>query len=76
MQKAGRAGRRGLDDVGHVIVRVDLGDWEEVKPHLTRYHENRVEPVRSGFNLSWNSIVNLLAQYDDERCRQIVEKTS
>lgn len=75
MQKAGRAGRRGMDTVGHVFLRVDLADFEEFKPNLKKYAENRVEPVRSSFNLSWNSVVNLLDTYEPERCREIVEKS-
>ncbi|MCB9671724.1 MAG: DEAD/DEAH box helicase [Alphaproteobacteria bacterium] len=75
MQMAGRAGRRGMDEVGHVVVRLDLGDYQDARPQLQRYAESRVEPVRSGFNLSWNSVVNLIETYGPERCREIVEKS-
>lgn len=75
MQKAGRAGRRGLDTEGDVILRVDVGEYEEALPQLERYAKNRVEPVTSTFNLSWNSVVNLLDRHPLERCREIVEKS-
>jgi len=75
MQKAGRAGRRGMDDVGHVVVRLDLDDWEEAKPHLENYRKGNPEPVRSSFNLSFNSIVNLLDRYDEERVRDILDRS-
>ena len=75
MQKAGRAGRRGMDDVGHVVVRMDLAEYEEARPQLDRYWKGRVEPVHSSFNLSWNSVVNLLQRHDHARIREIVDKS-
>lgn len=57
-QKAGRAGRRGIDDVGYVVVRFDPKDQEEI-PY---YREDRIEPIESSFRLSYNSVVNLLAR--------------
>jgi superfamily II RNA helicase len=75
MQKAGRAGRRGMDQVGHVVVRMELEDYSELRPVLEQYRRARYEPVRSSFNLSWNSIVNLLARMDEGQIRQIVDKS-
>ena len=75
MQKAGRAGRRGMDAEGHVIIRMDLSEFEEYKPQLARYAKGQTEPVRSSFSLSWNSIVNLLESHEPERIRQIVDKS-
>ncbi|MEN0067568.1 MAG: DEAD/DEAH box helicase [Myxococcota bacterium] len=75
MQKAGRAGRRGMDEVGHVVLRLDLDDYEEAKPHLEQYRKGTPEPVRSSFNLSFNSIVNLIDQLDQERIRDILDRS-
>jgi superfamily II RNA helicase len=75
MQKAGRAGRRGLDDAGHVIIRMDVDDYEELKPVVERYRRGAYEPVRSSFNLSWNSVVCLLERHDEARIREIVNKS-
>ena len=57
-QKAGRAGRRGIDDVGYVVVRFDPRDQEEIPV----YKERNIEPIESSFKLSYNSVVNLLAR--------------
>lgn len=75
MQKAGRAGRRGMDEEGHVVIRLDLEQYEELRPLLERYQKGAYEPVRSSFNLSWNSVVNLLARHDEQHIREIVGKS-
>ncbi|MBA2321284.1 MAG: DEAD/DEAH box helicase [Deltaproteobacteria bacterium] len=75
MQKAGRAGRRGMDDVGHVVVRMDFPDYAELQPILAKYREGSYEPVRSSFNLSWNSVINLLRRHPPDRIREILDKS-
>src|SRR5262249_38961226 len=47
MQKAGRAGRRGLDHTGHVAIRTDVEEYEAIKPLVQRYLSGVSEPVRS-----------------------------
>jgi superfamily II RNA helicase len=62
-QMAGRAGRRGIDDEGFVYSRVN--------PHRIRYDEVRniiygkPEEVRSQFNTSYATILNLFEKYKD-----------
>ena len=75
MQMAGRAGRRGLDDFGQVVVRTDLEDWPEIAPQLRAYLTGRTEPVRSRFSLSFNSVVNLMHRHTPEHVREVVEKS-
>lgn len=75
MQKAGRAGRRGMDEAGHVVVRMDLHEFAQYKPVIQRYFDQAYEPVRSSFNLSWNSVVNLIGRHDMEHVRSIVGKS-
>jgi superfamily II RNA helicase len=75
MQKAGRAGRRGLDTHGHVVVRVDHREWEQLGPLLQGYLRGEPEPVRSSFSLSFNSVVNLLSRHERARIRDLVEKS-
>ncbi len=75
MQKAGRAGRRGMDEVGHVVIRMDHEDWNDIRGQLQTYLRGEPEPVRSSFSLSFNSIVNLLHTSPQERIREVVDKS-
>lgn len=62
-QMAGRAGRQGIDAVGHVFAILDERwvDWREIE----RLHSGRMEPVRSRFNLDYSTILNLYARIGD-----------
>ena len=75
MQKAGRAGRRGLDEVGHVVIRMDFTEFPENGPLLEKYARHDYEPVRSSFSLSFNSIVNLLESHNLDQVREVVDKS-
>lgn len=75
MQKAGRAGRRGMDDEGQVFIRMDFQDWHKWQEHLARLMSDQPEPVRSSFNLSFHSIVNLLGRYDEPEIRQLLSRS-
>ncbi|HMV67224.1 MAG TPA: hypothetical protein PKA64_10265, partial [Myxococcota bacterium] len=75
MQKAGRAGRRGMDEHGHVVLRMDPHEYNELKPVIERYRKQIYEPVRSSFSLSFHSIVNLLERHGLEPIRRVVDRS-
>lgn len=75
MQKAGRAGRRGMDEAGHVVIRMDPEELGELKPVIERYRKQVYEPVRSSFSLSFHSIVNLLERHGLEPIRRVVDRS-
>jgi ATP-dependent RNA helicase HelY len=75
LQKAGRAGRRGMDKEGFVVVRMNKESWSEAREFMSQYQKAEPERVQSSFNLSFNSIVNLVGRFDEEKVREIVDRS-
>lgn len=69
-QMAGRAGRRGIDDEGFVFTIVDLGWFDPSQ--FPSMNEDEVEPLKSQFALTYNSILNLVKNYDEEDIYRIL----
>lgn len=72
-QLAGRAGRRGLDKVGYAISYVDpeYADLEKIR-NITAGDS---EPLTSQYKLSYNTILNLIANHGREE-REIILRSS
>ncbi|PKK91317.1 MAG: hypothetical protein CVV64_05990 [Candidatus Wallbacteria bacterium HGW-Wallbacteria-1] len=70
-QMAGRAGRRGLDTAGFVysIVNPGVTDPEAVKALIF----GNVEPLESQFNLSYNTVLNLLKLGQPEKIKHVLK---
>jgi superfamily II RNA helicase len=56
-QMAGRAGRQGIDDKGHVYALLDETEMDYAT--LARLQGGEIEPVHSRFNLNYSAILNL-----------------
>ncbi len=69
-QMAGRAGRRGIDEKGYVFTLVDLNYFDA--QDFPSMKEQDVEPLRSQFSLTYNSILNLTKNYDADAIYRIL----
>ncbi len=72
-QIAGRAGRRGIDKEGQVIslIHRKFTNLEKLKKISTVDDE----PIISQFTLSMNTVLNLIANYDDETQEKILKSS-
>jgi ATP-dependent RNA helicase HelY len=71
-QLTGRAGRRGLDTLGHAIVAYQRHiDFTEVAGLVGR----RVEPLRSSFAPTYNMAVNMLRRRTLEECEALLAQS-
>ncbi len=69
-QIAGRAGRRGIDEVGYVVSMIyrPTFRYQEIK----RVTAADIEPIRSQFQLSVNSVLNLIHLHPPKEIEKIL----
>jgi len=70
-QIAGRAGRRGIDKEGFVYSMVDRRDFDYRA--LKKITSKDIEPIRSQFRLSVNTVLNLINQHTGEEIEKILK---
>ena len=70
-QIAGRAGRRGIDEIGYVVSMIfrPKFDYSEVK----RLTSKDIEPIKSQFKLSINTVLNLINLHTEEEIEHILK---
>lgn len=69
-QMAGRAGRRGIDERGYAFTLTDFNYF--VPEEYPSMREDEIEPLRSRFSVSYNTVLNLVRKYSDEEIRDIL----
>jgi ATP-dependent RNA helicase HelY len=71
-QLTGRAGRRGLDTVGHAVVSYQR---QIPFPTVAALVGQRVEPLRSSFTPTYNMAANLLRRRTLDECGALLEQS-
>ncbi len=71
-QMAGRAGRRGMDRFGHVVV--PYSPWFTFRESL-EIATGELHPVRSAFAIRYNTVLNLWDPPDGERVRSMLQQS-
>ncbi len=71
-QMAGRAGRRGIDEHGYVYTAIDFNFYRP--DEFPSMKEEDVEPLRSRFALSYNTVLNLVKSYDQAGIKSVLSR--
>jgi superfamily II RNA helicase len=72
LQMSGRAGRRGMDTVGHVVT---LFHPKESVLSSFKLAKSNSDPLESNFRPSYGMVLNLLQRHSPEKCRDLVERS-
>ncbi|HEY9717028.1 MAG TPA: DEAD/DEAH box helicase [Trichormus sp.] len=72
LQMSGRAGRRGMDEVGHVIV---LHHPFEAVEDAAKLATAAADPLSSRFTPSYGMVLNLLERHSIEDARDLIERS-
>lgn len=72
LQMSGRAGRRGMDVVGNVVVLSHPNESVDDAARLARAHP---DPLVSQFTPSYGMVLNLLQRHHPDQCRELLERS-
>ena len=72
LQMSGRAGRRGMDEVGYVVV---VGTPFQTPDEVAQLVKSGANPLESKFSPSYSMVLNLLQRFSIEEARELIFKT-
>lgn len=72
LQMSGRAGRRGMDKVGYVMI---VNHPKEMVTAVSKLARSEADPLDSNFRPGYGMVLNLLQRHSLESCRELVEKS-
>lgn len=70
-QIAGRAGRRGIDKEGFSFAMIDRRDFDFLLLH--KITDKDIEPIKSHFRLSVNTVLNIIKRHSPEKIKKILQ---
>ena len=72
LQMTGRAGRRGMDEVGYVVT---LGDAYHHPEEIAELASSAANPLESKFTPRYSMVMNLLQRFTIEEARELILKS-
>ena len=72
LQMAGRAGRRGMDELGHVVTVQTPFEGVSEAVYLAT---SKADPLVSQFTPSYGMVLNLLQTHDIEQAQKLIERS-
>ena len=72
LQMSGRAGRRGMDEIGYVVV---IGTPFQTPDEVATLVKSDANPLESKFSPSYSMVLNLLQRFSIETSKELIFKT-
>ncbi len=72
LQMSGRAGRRGMDDIGYVVV---VGTPFQTPEEVGNLVKSKSNPLESKFSPTYSMVLNLLQRFSLDEAKELILKT-
>ena len=72
LQMSGRAGRRGMDEVGYVTI---VGTSFQTPDEVAQLVLSDANPLESKFSPSYSMVLNLLQRFSIDEAKELIFKT-
>ena len=72
LQMSGRAGRRGMDEIGHVVI---IGTPFQTPDEVANLVKSDANPLESKFSPSYSMVLNLVQRFSLEESKELIFKT-